>query len=310
LVVKGNLGDFTFPVEQLDISFGYDVSFQVIEIKGNDMDIITVKKMNSESIVDVISDSINRPALLNDIVSTTVTENKRITSEDWLQDVRHIAFDISQSKTFPLLLYTPGDVACIYPLNSDVWVHRFAALIPDVSKLLLIQDISFENIWLSIRKSPQGKIRNSRISDIECTLASLLTSYLDICAIPQQSFFELLANISTNEEESDKLREISSSSGINLYFDYCVREKRNFVEILEDFKSARPCLCQLLEVIPIIRPRQYSIASSPNVNPSEVIFYNFTLISCVYLIYSICGILKIRYISALLSPHLKRGMVD
>ena len=61
--------------------------------------------------------------------------------------------------------------------------------------------------------------------------------------------------------------ELSSGPGTDLYWDYCVRERRNYVEVLEDFKSARPPLEKLLELIPVVRPRQYSIASSPSVQP-------------------------------------------
>ena len=72
-----------------------------------------------------------------------------------------------------------------------------------------------------------------------------------------------MAAFATIEEEKEKLLELSSGEGTDLYWDYCVRERRNYVEVLEDFRSVRPPLEKLLEHIPVVRPRLYSIASSP-----------------------------------------------
>ncbi len=44
---------------------------------------------------------------------------------------------------------------------------------------------------------------------------------------------------------------------------YCTRERRSFVEVLRDFPSVRVPLPRLLELVPRIAPRYFSIASSP-----------------------------------------------
>lgn len=105
--------------------------------------------------------------------------------------------------------------------------------------------------------------RKTRISSTKCTLFDLFTKVLDVGAIPTRSFFEEMAAFATIGEEKEKLLELSSGEGTDLYWDYCVRERRNYVEVLEDFRSVRPPLAKLLEHIPVVRPRQYSIASSP-----------------------------------------------
>ena len=64
--------------------------------------------------------------------------------------------------------------------------------------------------------------------------------------------------------------ELSSAIGTDLYFDYCIREKRTYIDILEDFPTALPPLERLLEMIPILSPRLYSIASSAKKYPDEV----------------------------------------
>lgn len=44
---------------------------------------------------------------------------------------------------------------------------------------------------------------------------------------------------------------------------YCTRERRSFVEVLRDFPSVRVPLPRLLELVPRLAPRYFSIASSP-----------------------------------------------
>jgi sulfite reductase alpha subunit-like flavoprotein len=63
---------------------------------------------------------------------------------------------------------------------------------------------------------------------------------------------------------------LASAQGSDLYFDYCVRERKNYVEVLQEFRSCRPPLSVLLEVLPVIGPRKYSIASSPALHPRTV----------------------------------------
>lgn len=45
-------------------------------------------------------------------------------------------------------------------------------------------------------------------------------------------------------------------------YQYCTREKRSYIEVLADFPASRPPLPRLLELIPRIKPRAFSIASS------------------------------------------------
>lgn len=51
---------------------------------------------------------------------------------------------------------------------------------------------------------------------------------------------------------------------------YCYREKRTYLEVLADFPSARPPLDRLLQLIPRIQPRAFSIASSPLAHPNRL----------------------------------------
>jgi sulfite reductase alpha subunit-like flavoprotein len=111
----------------------------------------------------------------------------------------------------------------------------------------------------------------------------LFTNILDLAGIPQRSFIEGMIPYATSDEERDKLLELSSTQGIDLYFDYCIREKRNYVEFFEDFKSCRPPLEKIIEHISVIKPRHYSIASYDIDSPNQVI----TLLKILFTLFKI-----------------------
>lgn len=208
------------------------------------------------------------PAVESEVYATTVVANQRLTASVWGQDVRHLKLHFNKNiievgKT----LYEVGDVAAIYYTNPPELVNKAISLIVE-GNLRTGESIMPDSI-LNIEVS--GVRRPSRLSAItNCSLYSLLERHLDIGAVPKRSYFAALAPFATNPEEAAKLLEIASDAGTDLYFDYCTKERKNYVEVLEEFRSCRPPLQVLLGAIQIIPARQYSIASSPALCPREV----------------------------------------
>ena len=116
-----------------------------------------------------------------------------------------------------------------------------------------------------------------------CSLHYLATHYLDFMSVPRRSFFELLAMFTSSERERERLLEFSSTEGqvcavgasklyyhpVSVstqedYYAYCRRPRRTILEVLGDFPSAVTGLklSYLLELIPPLQPRAFSIASS------------------------------------------------
>lgn len=57
--------------------------------------------------------------------------------------------------------------------------------------------------------------------------------YLDILGTPRRFFFEQLSLFASDPEESERLLEMSTVEGGDLYYNYCLREHRTYVEVLE-----------------------------------------------------------------------------
>ena len=197
--------------------------------------------------------------------SATVISNTRLTADSWEQVVKNIKLEVlDPGAAHRPDLYSAGDVAVVHPENPASLVHKTLSLL----------NISGDVLYSIERVGRFGGRRRGRIASLECTAFVLFTRYLDIAAIPQRGFFEMMSFFATDEEEKEKLLELASGAGTDLYIDYCFREKRNFIEVLEEFRSCHGNipLHRLLEVVPTLKPRQYSIASAPSETPGQVSF--------------------------------------
>ena len=180
-----------------------------------------------------------------DACIATVIENKRLTPNDWFQETRHVSFSLSPSQN-----YNSGDVAYLVPFNSKDIVNQFINVLPKQ-----IQD----NVDTEMIIGGGGGDTNKWPS--KATLRGILTYCADIQGIPEREDLFVLSTLATDKEQQNALLEMSEVSS-NLYGLYVVEEKRLWHEILYDFHSIQNySMEQLLSFLPIIRPRQYSIAS-------------------------------------------------
>jgi sulfite reductase alpha subunit-like flavoprotein len=205
-----------------------------------------------------------------------VESNQRLTTEDWEQDTRHIRFQVPsfpKPKEWSLsaLPYQAGDIACILPSNSAKEVDRFLRVLPKS-----IQDVADVELYIAF-DATDNTVSTIGISyphwPTHCTLRGWLTYCADIHAIPEREDLRALSFYCSLEhpfgaEQRDKLLSLSETRGSALYADYCLREKRSWADVIYDFDSLRAqgsllTLEALLALLSPIRPREFSIASSP-----------------------------------------------
>lgn len=179
--------------------------------------------------------------------------NSRITDSDWTQDVRHVELAANG------LVWNPGDVVYIQPVNFN----------EDVEKLLRMFGKSGDELLESVEvldlEAPA--MRAPRPGE---TLKSYLSSEIDISGIPRRYFFELLSHFATSDVQAAKLRELSSPEGQEDLHDYSRRAKRSFLDVLTDFDSARPPFDYILDLLPKLQPRAFSISSSFACDPTRL----------------------------------------
>jgi sulfite reductase alpha subunit-like flavoprotein len=91
---------------------------------------------------------------------------------------------------------------------------------------------------------------------------TLLARYLAISAAPARGALEALAAYARNPEQTAKLIELAGAEGAKLYHAYITSEARTWADVLHDFDSIDAPLAVLLEHIPRLSPRAFSIASA------------------------------------------------
>jgi sulfite reductase alpha subunit-like flavoprotein len=204
--------------------------------------------------VDKVSDSFNlTPYARSNTIEGIVLRNQRLSSLDWAQGIFQLDMNVSDSK----FTYEPGDVAIIYPHNSLDQCERLCSRL----------SIDLDDVITISKHSESSQLKS--LPEV-ISVKTLFLMYLDIQGIPKRSFFEQLSFFASSLEERDKLRELSSSVGSDLFASYVMKEKRTYVEVLEEFPSVDLPLSNLISLIPEIYPRCYSISSSPTASSHEV----------------------------------------
>ncbi|XP_057404446.1 NADPH-dependent diflavin oxidoreductase 1 isoform X5 [Balaenoptera acutorostrata] len=209
----------------------------------------------SEELCVTGTDPQGPPSELQPFLAPMVT-NQRVTGPSHFQDVRLIEFDITGSG----VSFVAGDVVLIQPENTASHVQQFC------QALGLDPDQHF-----TLQPREPGVPCPARLPQ-PCSIQRLVSQYLDIASVPRRSFFELLACLSCHELEREKLLELSSAQGQEDLCEYCTRPRRTVLEVLCDFPHTAGAIPpdRLLDLIPLIRPRAFSIASSLLAHPSRL----------------------------------------
>lgn len=96
-----------------------------------------------------------------------------------------------------------------------------------------------------------------------CTVEQALRYHCDLRAPVSKPLLSLLAAHASSPAEADRLRHLASPAGKVEYADYVARDGRGVLEVLTAFGSCTPPLAALLELVPKMAPRYYTISSSP-----------------------------------------------
>lgn len=182
--------------------------------------------------------------------------NDRVTAPDHFQDVRLVCLDISASN----IVYKPGDVVMVQPQNTADRVDKF------------LQHMGLDgNLYFCLQQNDPDIPLPPHLPQ-PCSIRQLVRDHLDIGSIPRPSFFEMLTYFAEDELEREKLLEFCSPEGQDDLFSYCNRVRRTVLEVLQDFRltSRNVPFEYLLDLIPAILPRAFSIASSPTAHPGEI----------------------------------------
>jgi len=177
-----------------------------------------------------------------------VGANKRLTPDKYERDIRHFSL-IRKGHDFPFDL---GDAVAVYYENVTDQVEealKWFALNGDA-----VATVSCLSDKVSARHVQAFKQR--------VTVRQIVTEMIDLFGRPSRSFCKDLARFATSSVEKKALLAMATKAGEKEWKEL-VDASKSFFDICQKFPSAKPPLDQLLSIVPLIKPRLYSIASSP-----------------------------------------------
>ncbi|CAD8187625.1 unnamed protein product [Paramecium pentaurelia] len=171
---------------------------------------------------------------------------KRLSAEQHSKETYQFNFKCNK-------LYECGDILCIKPKNQNKLVQQFL-------ELLKLNG----NKWIKLEELKQNQ-KSKKIPKI-ISIHQLFSEFLDITSPPNRYFIKLMSQFAEKDIHKQKLTEMCAQTpeGLEEYYSYVYREKRNVYEVLYDFQPCVIPLELLIDSLKLIRERQYSISSAYN----------------------------------------------
>ncbi|VBB28970.1 unnamed protein product [Acanthocheilonema viteae] len=178
----------------------------------------------------------------------TVSVNHELHGISSDRSCRHIEFIINEAR----MRYEVGDHLGVFPTNDPVLVEELGRLLDvDMDLRFSLVNLDEENL----KKNP---------FPCPCTIRTAFTHYVDICAPVKSNVLKALASFTNAENEKERLLLLSTANeqGLKEYGNYIQKERRSIIDILRAFSTCKPPVDYVLELLPRLQPRYYSIASS------------------------------------------------
>ena len=179
-----------------------------------------------------------------------LAERTRLTAPEHAVNDQHVVLEGETG-----LVWRPGDVAEVWPCNPAAKAADFARYLgfDPAQRVCVAVNANGDDDPADV--APFGAPADG------LTIGELFEAYLDIFAMPGRAVFELLGLYASTKVHREKLEFFASPEGASALRTYCFNERCTFPMVMSDFASARvPSLALVLELIPRMQPRAFSIA--------------------------------------------------
>ncbi|NXJ99141.1 MTRR reductase, partial [Corythaixoides concolor] len=191
-----------------------------------------------------------------------VTKAVQLTREDAIKTALLLELDIADT----VFDYQPGDAFyVICPNNGN-----------EVEELLHVLGLSEKGEYFVCVKVKQGTKKKGATHPQHIpersTLKFLLTWCLEIRAIPKKAFLRVLVECTSDVGEKRRLQELCSRQGASDYTRFIRDSNVCLLDLLHAFPSCKPSLNLLIEHLPKLQARPYSVSSSNLYQPGKLCF--------------------------------------
>ncbi|PJH93005.1 bifunctional cytochrome P450/NADPH--P450 reductase CypB [Bacillus sp. SN1] len=178
-----------------------------------------------------------------------VLENRELQTADSPRSTRHIELQVPDAKT-----YKEGDHIGILPKNSQELVQRVLSRFGLQSNHVIKMSGSPHMAHLPM--------------DRPIKVADLLSSYVELQEPASRLQLRELASYTVCPPHKKELEQLVSEDGI--YKEQVLEKRLTMLDLLEDYPACEMPFERFLELLPSLKPRYYSISSSPKVHANIV----------------------------------------
>ncbi|XP_065666396.1 methionine synthase reductase isoform X2 [Hydra vulgaris] len=234
----------------------------VLKIPSSPEPFLQLDFLSDQSIELENTTSITYPNSATDVKAVRVAKIKQLTHDPSVKKTFEIELDIQDTE----FVYEPGNSIGVICYNEKKDVEYI------INRLKLSE---YADKKFTLNVSSDTVKRGAKVPDYIpkiTTLRNIFMQYVDFRAVPRKAFLRMLADYTYNDPEKKRLQELCSSQG-SKDFDMFVRANLiGLVELLQTFHSCNPPVERLIEMLPRLFPREYSVASSPSVDPTKLKF--------------------------------------
>ncbi|KAK8030062.1 cytochrome P450 oxidoreductase OrdA-like [Apiospora rasikravindrae] len=175
----------------------------------------------------------------------TVTSTKKLTNEE-VSEKRQIEFELPEGVT-----YSSGDYLAVLPLNPEDTVRRVVKRF----------GLPWDGI-ITINKSGSTTLPTGK----GVSIFDLLRGYVEIGQPVTRKDLELIAT--TIQDEADKADLLSLAANEEAFKEKIAATRMTILDLLEQHPASTMPFPEYLALLPPLRPRYYSISSSPLASPT------------------------------------------
>jgi len=174
--------------------------------------------------------------------------------------VVHVQFDLAGSG----IEYGPGDSLAVLPENDAALVDALLSHLGlDGSKRFAIVHKGEEAVFRP-SASPVAAPRPLQHIKWPCSIREAFLHGIDLTGPPKKSLLRVLAEHCSDPAEKAALMRLCSREGRQEYMETVLKAPRAFIDVLFENDSCKPPLDALLDALPPLAPRMYSISSAPS----------------------------------------------
>lgn len=182
------------------------------------------------------------------LLPATLTSAVRLTSSDAVKEAWELEFQLPASSNSDVR-FKPGDsfgFLCLNRPSEVAYVIERLAVPGD-----RVVAVSHSKTARNMEHLPKAPL----------TVEKLLTTCCDVRGIPKKIFLRTLAEHTEDATEKRRLLELSSREGSKDYITFILEARTSFLDILRAFPTCKPHLAVLLEHLPRLLPRYYSVCN-------------------------------------------------